>query len=95
MIDYFRKSRRLVSIEGLDEILVAEGFETANNAHMDVDRLLDTLPPKQAKAIRRTKIDGLSISEAARDAGIGKSDVKVSVHRGLKALAARVLGGRR
>lgn len=95
MIDHYRKTRRLTTIEGLDDILVVEGFERASNAQIDIDRLLDTLPPKQARAIRRTKLDGLSTVEAARDAGIGESDVKVSVHRGLKALAARVLGDRR
>jgi len=32
------------------------------------------------------------VEEAASSAGIGQSDVKVSVHRGLRALAARVRG---
>ena len=58
----------------------------------DVDALLSTLSPKQARAIRHTHIDGLSVSEAAARAGIGESDVKVSVHRGLKTLAARLRG---
>ena len=51
-------------------------------------------PGKQAEAIRHTKIDGLSVAEAAEKAGIGESDVKVSVHRGLKTLAARIRGVR-
>lgn len=90
MIDQFRRSRRTVPIEGLEEILVAEGFEASSNARLDVDELLDSLPPKQARAIRATKIDGASIAEAAVAAGIGESDIKVSVHRGLKSLAARI-----
>ena len=90
MIDHFRRNRRTVPIEGLEDILVAEGFEDASNARMDVDQLLDTLPPKQARMIRATQIDGLSVAEAAERDGIGESDVKVSVHRGLKALAARI-----
>lgn len=90
MIDHFRRSGRHVPIEGLEEILAAEGFEDASIARMDVDRLLDSLPPKQARAIRETRIDGLSVAEAAASGGIGESDVKVSVHRGLKALAARI-----
>jgi RNA polymerase sigma-70 factor (ECF subfamily) len=95
MIDHFRRMRRFTSIEGLDEILAIEGFEASSNARIDVDRLLDTLPSKQAGAIRRTKLDGFSTTEAAQDAGIGESDLKVSVHRGLKALAARIRGERR
>jgi RNA polymerase sigma factor (sigma-70 family) len=95
MIDHFRARRETCPIEGLDEILAIEGFEDASNARMDLSRLLDGLPSKQADAIRATKIDGLSITEAAERAGIGESDVKVSIHRGLKALAARITGERR
>jgi RNA polymerase sigma factor (sigma-70 family) len=90
MIDHFRRTRRLRPIEGLEEFLVADDLAAASDAGMDVDRLLDTLPPKQARAIRATRIDGLSTAEAAAAGGIGESDVKVSVHRGLKALARRV-----
>lgn len=92
MIDHFRSTRRTVPIEGLEEILVAEGFQDASDARMDVDQLLDTLPAKQARMIRATHIDGMSIADAASTDGIGQSDVKVSVHRGLKALAARLRG---
>ncbi|BBD98852.1 RNA polymerase subunit sigma-70 [Sphingobium amiense] len=95
MIDHFRARRQTCAVEGLEEILATEGFEGASNARMDMDRLLDGLPPKQADVIRATKIDGLSVSEAADRAGIGESDVKVSIHRGLKALAARITGERR
>jgi RNA polymerase sigma-70 factor (ECF subfamily) len=61
---------------------------------MDVDDLLDTLPPKQARMIRATRIEGLSVAEAAEIHGLGESDVKISVHRGLKTLIARIQGGR-
>lgn len=92
MIDQYRRTRKTVPIEGLEDILVTEGFETSSNARLDVDDLLGSLPPKQAHAIRATKIDGASIAEAAVAAGIGESDIKVSVHRGLKSLAARISG---
>ena len=92
MIDHFRRQRQGCPIEDVEEMLISESFEASSLARMDVDRLLDTLPPKQAGAIRNTHIEGLSITEAATKAGIGDSDVKVSVHRGLKALAARVKG---
>lgn len=92
MIDQFRRTRHMIQIEGLEEILVAEGFEDACAARMDVDRLLGGLSPKQARAIRDTKVDGLSIAEAAQSAGLSDADIKVSVHRGLKALSARLRG---
>lgn len=91
-IDYYRHHRPTVTIEDVASILVAEGFEDAANARMDVDRLLLTLSPKQARAIRDTRLEGKSVAEAAGGAGIGESDVKISVHRGLKALGARIRG---
>jgi RNA polymerase sigma-70 factor (ECF subfamily) len=90
LVDHFRHSPRHQTVEGLDDILVAEGFEASSNARLDVDRLLRSLPAKQAQAIRMTRICGLSVAEAACSVGIGESDLKVSAHRGLKALAARV-----
>ncbi len=94
MIDHFRRHRRLVPIEGLEDELACAGFGEASDARMDVAALLGSLPPKQAAAIRATRIEGLSVAEAAAARGIGESDVKVSVHRGLKALMARVQGDR-
>ncbi len=90
MIDHFRRHRHHVPIEGLEDMLVAEGFETSSGARLDVDELLGTLPDKQAQMIRATRLDGQSVADAAAASGYGESDVKVSVHRGLKALAARI-----
>jgi RNA polymerase sigma-70 factor (ECF subfamily) len=93
MIDHFRRGRRLQPIDGLEDILVAEAFEEAASARIDLDVLLEMLPTKQARVIRATRIEGLSVAEAAAADGIGESDVKVSVHRGLKSLMARIQGG--
>jgi RNA polymerase sigma factor (sigma-70 family) len=90
MVDHFRRSRRTVPMEGLEDILVAEGFEDACAARIDIDKLLGGISAKQARAIRDTKVDGLSVAEAAKAGGLSETDVKVSVHRGLKALAARL-----
>lgn len=95
MVDHFRRVRRLQPIEGMEEVLPAEDFEPATLARLDIEELLATLPPKQARMIRATRLEGLSVAEAAEAGGIGESDVKVSVHRGLKALMARVHGGAR
>lgn len=92
MIDYFRRQKLSIAIEDVGDILIAEGFEEALTARLDVDSLLNTLSPKQARAIRDTRIYGKTVAEAADGAGIGESDVKVSVHRGLKAIANRIRG---
>lgn len=91
LIDHARR-RREVPVETLEQILIAEGFEDAVAARVDVERLLASLPAKQARAIRDTHVQGLSVAEAAQGAGIGASDVKISVHRGLKRLTARIRG---
>ncbi len=95
MIDHFRRNRRYQQIEGFEDILIAEGFEDASIARLDVDGLLEELPGKQARIIRATRIEGLSVAEAADADGISLSDAKVSVHRGLKSLMTRIQGGRR
>ena len=86
MIDSMRRTRLHVALDGLEEMLGDDGFEDAVGAKLDVDAMLTTLSPKQAATIRDTRIEGLSTAEAAARRGISESDVKVSVHRGLKAL---------
>jgi RNA polymerase sigma factor (sigma-70 family) len=94
MIDYFRRVGRLRPIDGVEDTLLDEDFENGAIARLDMDKLLDELPPKQARMIRATRIEGASVAEAAQAYGIGESDVKVSVHRGLKAIATRLRGER-
>jgi len=92
LIDAYRKLKRSPPTEELSDILAVEGFESAVSARMDVDRLLGFLPSKQSEALRKTKITGLSVAEHAETSGLSESDVKISVHRGLKGLAARLRG---
>lgn len=95
MIDHFRRVGRLRPIDECDDLPAAADFEASSIARLDLNDLLQALPDKQARMIRATRIEGLSVGEAASAEGIGESDVKVSVHRGLKALMARVQGAMR
>jgi len=90
MIDQFRKSRASVPLEDVESQLVASGATDDGLAVIDIEKLLETLPAKQANVIRDTKIQGLSVAEAAAKSGLSEVDVKVSVHRGLKALMAKI-----
>lgn len=92
MIDHFRRSRNDVALDDLGDLLGDGGFEDEVSARLDIDAALDTLTVKQAATIRATKIEGLSIAEAAARNQISEADVKVSVHRGLKALTRRLKG---
>ncbi len=50
-------------------------------------RLLATLKPPQAEAIRLVKLEGYSVEEAARATGQSVSLIKVNIHRGTRRLA--------
>jgi RNA polymerase sigma-70 factor (ECF subfamily) len=94
LIDHYRRSRirRTEPLEGAEALFsIDAGFDAAA-ARMDLDTLMRELPEKQADAIRMTKVEGLSTAEAAARAGASESAIKVSVHRGLKALSAAVKG---
>lgn len=93
MIDLLRaKSSREALHDPLDddsELLVDEQAG-ANEARRDLGGLLQTLPDRQRLPILHVKLDGLSVAETARRTGMSESAIKVGIHRGLKALAARI-----
>lgn len=64
--------------------------EGDGGAKRDLDKLLLVLPQAQRDAIMLTKLEGLSVSEAAQRTGASEAAIKVQVHRGLKKLAALV-----
>lgn len=93
LIDHFRRSgiRATVPIDDVPEVAI-EGDGDAVLARIDIDRLLASLPGKQGAVIRLTRIDGLSVAEAADRSGQTETSVKVGVHRGLRKLAALLQG---
>jgi RNA polymerase sigma-70 factor, ECF subfamily len=95
LIDRYRQfTRHDAHFESFDDdVEPTIGYEdNAYEAKRDVAQLLETLPEKQKWAIHWVKIEGLSIAEAALKTGLSESAVKVSIHRGLKALMARMRG---
>ncbi len=72
--------------------LFAHSNVEAADARRDIMKLLDQLPDKQRMPIIYTKLDGLSVEEAAAKSGMSESAVKVGVYRGLKRLADLVGG---
>ena len=94
LIDHYRRRqvRAWAPIEDSED-LVAPDRADETMAARDVERLLDGLPSNQARAIRATRLEGASTQEAADETGLSPALVKVSVHRGLKTLMARIGGG--
>ena len=76
-----------------DEIEVFAASDTdVADAKKDINNLLASLPDRQRLPIVHVKLEGLSVLEAAQLTGMSESAIKIGVHRGLKALAARIRG---
>lgn len=90
LVDLWRRRGRRDSLhdtlDDVDEQLLAAEPDDGG-AQRDLEVLLRELPVAQREAIVLTKLEGLSVAEAAARTGATESAVKVQVHRGLKRLA--------
>lgn len=95
LIDYLRRTNVLhgdVPIEDAGE-LASHADHDGVESSIDLKRLMSRLPLKMRRSIQYVKLDGLSVAEAARRSGMTESAIKVSIHRGLKALSAAIKPG--
>jgi RNA polymerase sigma factor (sigma-70 family) len=93
LIDWLRRhARRDALNEPFDDEheLFSCADADAADASRDLETLLALLPEQQRAAIAHTKLDGWSVRDTATALKISEASVKVSVHRGLKALAAKL-----
>ena len=97
LMDFFRaRARHEALTEPLDDTLeiFATSDEEPADARRDVGRLLEHLPERQRLPIVHVKLQGLSVAQTAALTGMSESAIKVGVHRGLKALAAKMRDAR-
>lgn len=95
LMDFFRaRSRREALNDPLDETLdiFATSDEEPADAKRDIGKLLEQLPDRHRLPIVHVKLQGLSVTETATLTGMSESAIKVGIHRGLKALAAKIRG---
>ena len=93
LLDYLRRTKvsaREVGIEEVQDVLSDEEEAIGAEGRLDLETLLRQLPVKMRRAIELVKLRGLTTSEAAAASGMSPSAIKVSVHRGIKALALLV-----
>jgi RNA polymerase sigma-70 factor (ECF subfamily) len=97
LIDVVRRERRIRSREipgdALPEAPIAGG--TANYDEIDVEAIhaaMGALPPRQREVIEALKFRDQSVREVAGRLRMTESAVKVTAHRGYRALK-RLLGG--
>lgn len=93
LVDLWRRRGRHEALhDPIDELddAALPAVHDEGSAQRDLTVLLGELPAAQREAIMLTKIEGLSVAEAAERTGASESAIKVQVHRGLKRLAALV-----
>ena len=91
LLDHFRRVgvRKSVPLEDAGELFSHDNAEEGA-VRRDLGKLLGLLPGRQRQLVRDVKITGLSMEEAAAKSGMSATAVKVSVHRGMKAMARKV-----
>jgi RNA polymerase sigma-70 factor (ECF subfamily) len=91
-LDYLRLTKssfKDIPIASVDELMAANDA-VAVESGLDLQRLMLKLSSKAREVMRYVKLEGLSVSEAAKRCGMSESAVKVAVHRAFKALALQI-----
>lgn len=88
LIDFMRSAGRAPGKSSLSEVEDLPGHDGASvEARILARELMAALPARLRTPIEMTKMEGLSVAEAATRTGLSEASVKVNVHRGLKAMA--------
>ena len=91
LVDHMRRSRwRGPMPDGALEELFDDRNPEEGAVKRDLDRLLSQLPTRHAELMRAVKVEGFSMEEAGARMGMSATAVRVTIHRGLKALTRRV-----
>lgn len=87
LIDYFRARGRRVAAELISDEVFDEAAEDGGAyGRLAFREALEQLTAEQQEALRLMKIDGLSVEAAAKRVGVSQGNMKVRIHRALKAL---------
>ncbi|MCI0735408.1 MAG: sigma-70 family RNA polymerase sigma factor [Beijerinckiaceae bacterium] len=91
VIDVLRRRGRRIDLP-IDDFsgVLASGESEPSMLVADVGRQLESLPAGQRNVVRAIAVDGASIGEAAARLSMTKGAVRVALHRGLGALAAKL-----
>ena len=93
-VDHVRRHKLRITVPLDDDAPIFARDEAEDvTAKRDLDVVLQTVPQRTQELIRKVRVDGASIAEAAEQVGISETAAKVSIHRGLKALMTRFGGG--
>jgi RNA polymerase sigma-70 factor (ECF subfamily) len=90
LVDHLRRTGRHAGNLPLDDEthqLAGPADSAASEARLDLDRAMAALPERTRVLIDRVKLQGTTVAEAARAAGMTETAAKVAIHRGLQAMA--------
>ncbi len=83
-----RRGRRTeLPLEEVEEFLAAASEEAAGDDSLDVSRLLAQLPERQQQIVTMVSVEGEAVRTVAQRLQMSEVNVRVSLHRSLKALA--------
>jgi RNA polymerase sigma factor (sigma-70 family) len=85
LIDYTRKSRKLVDIESMKNVFIETSHETYDLKE-NLDAALKKLPEMQRAVILLRDYEGYSYEEIGEITGLSESQVKIYIYRGRLAL---------
>ncbi len=89
---HFRRSTVRARRESLEDAPVRGGAAADEGLEWRLRRALDALPVSQRTALHLLRLRGLSLEEAAVEAGTTVGAMKVRVHRAFKALRRLLVG---
>jgi RNA polymerase sigma-70 factor (ECF subfamily) len=78
-----------VPVDNLTDVLAAP-IPDAERSVGSVERYLDELPARQKEVVRAVMLDGATVRNTASRLQTSEGNVRVALHRGLAALAARI-----
>lgn len=93
VFDYLRKNRKRFEFETFaGEHYEAPAEQDTNKEELEIlQTALNKLPANQREAVTMLKIDGLSLEEAAKKAGVTVGAIKVRAHRGYESLKRLII----
>lgn len=89
LVDAFRRRGRRIELDIADFENLLSVEETDRPSERDIGRALDGLPAGQRNVVSAIGVEGRSIAETAARLGMKENAVRVALHRGLNAIAAR------
>lgn len=89
VVDAYRRRGRRIEVDIDDFVDRLEAEQTETVSEREIAKAFEGLAEGQARVVRSISVEGRSIAETAKAFGMKETAVRVALHRGLTAIAAR------